>query len=69
MAVRDARQAEVDSTFSASVNRLPLSEISGAIAIGLLGGAVLGPVGALIGMLVGGLTGRFIHRRATSEAR
>ena len=44
-----------------------MTAISGAIGVGLIGAGVIGPVGALMGMLVGGLVGHLIHRHAASE--
>ena len=41
----------------------PTGAISGAIGIGLIGVAIQGPIGVLVGMIFGGLVGHFIRHR------
>jgi predicted lipid-binding transport protein (Tim44 family) len=75
MAVRQPTRPQSTPTARAKVEvepvetagQHPTSAISGAIGIGLIGAAIQGPIGALVGMVFGGLIGHLTHRRAESE--
>jgi outer membrane lipoprotein SlyB len=61
-------QAEVHAEHPQDTSHQPVSTISGAIGVGLMGAAIWGPAGAILGMVAGATLGYFIHRQVASGA-